>query len=419
MAAEFLLRIRIERRILIPARRDQAGNAAPSRFLATARLRPLSGRADTLTRNVATLGPRPAANSGFLPFRGKSLPAFTLIELLVVISIIAILIAILLPALYMARQEGDSIVCTSNLQQLGTAAMEFAQAHNGLLQPDSDAHLVDNIDPMHTMFAYRYGANIDSQNTGGATSSILKDWASALVPYLGGSDQQTFQTITVNGAASKVFLCPSDPTLNYAWPGYRLYNNVTNPPGDVNGYFPISYGVNADICSVVSPTTGVGVFSASSAISVAPAPGRDPLNCRLYSVADPSQTLLFADCGTQPNFGGQDYRANTPLNYNDALYYTTNYDFGAKNLPPGVDSTTLLAMADTPWLRDRIPISADQLPLPVSAGKPPAIQNDGANKTIPIPDRHGNHINAAFCDGHAAAVTTSQFADVFVSPYGP
>ncbi len=417
MAAEFLLRIRIERRILIPARRDQAGNAAPSRFLATARLRPLSGSADALTRNVATLGPRPAANSGFLPFRGKSLPAFTLIELLVVISIIAILIAILLPALYMARQEGDSIVCTSNLQQLGTAAMEFAQAHNGLLQPDSDAHVVDNIDPMHTMFAYRYGANIDSQNTGGATSSILKDWASALVPYLGGSDQQTFQTITVNGAASKVFLCPSDPTLNYAWPGYRLVNNVSNPTGDPNGYFPISYGVNADICTIVDPTKGWGVFNQGSRVSVAGAPGGDPLNCRLYSVADPSQTLLFADCGTQPNFGGpNDYSSSAPLNDNDALYYTTNYDFGA-NLPKGVNAATLQAVADTPWLRDRIPISADQLP--VSAGKPPAIQNDGANNTIPIPDRHGNHINVAFCDGHAAAVTTSQFADVFVSPYGP
>ncbi|MEM6332179.1 MAG: DUF1559 domain-containing protein [Planctomycetota bacterium] len=60
---------------------------------------------------------------------------FTLIELLVVISIIALLISILLPALTSARQAALSMKCKTQLRQLGIAFATYADAHQGLIPP--------------------------------------------------------------------------------------------------------------------------------------------------------------------------------------------------------------------------------------------------------------------------------------------
>lgn len=62
---------------------------------------------------------------------------FTLIELLVVIAIIAILAAILLPALNSARQRGMDAQCRSNLKQLGSIAFQYSDSSDGYIPPTS------------------------------------------------------------------------------------------------------------------------------------------------------------------------------------------------------------------------------------------------------------------------------------------
>jgi prepilin-type N-terminal cleavage/methylation domain-containing protein/prepilin-type processing-associated H-X9-DG protein len=140
--------------------------------------------------------------------------AFTLVELLVVIAIIGMLVALLVPAVQMAREAGRRATCLNNLKQVTTAATQFVTTKEYF--PGFANRRVGTSGP----------ASATNQN-------IYVGWVPQILPYIERNDlftryQQLGATANLTSIQQRieVLACPSDFALNSA------------PTPDVLSYFP-------------------------------------------------------------------------------------------------------------------------------------------------------------------------------------
>ncbi len=145
---------------------------------------------------------------------GSLAHAFTLIELLVVISIIALLIAILLPALGAARQSADTVVCKSRMRQIAIGWQYYADDNDDISVPGQPGRYADdslNLYPLGNGMHYR------------PRWFALIGAAAGFDAYSEPSEDPVDEhSLPVDG--SEVFLCPTVPdwtsTRNYPF-GYN------------------------------------------------------------------------------------------------------------------------------------------------------------------------------------------------------
>ena len=194
---------------------------------------------------------------------------FTLIELLVVISIIALLISILLPALQAARGAARVTACLSNQRQLALASFMYSHDHGDWLHPASYTVTVDG-----GLGAYSWDDLLIEYISPGVPESVKASWGAAVI-----------------GRRGRIFTSPADP----------------DAPVNANMH-PRSYSMVANRISG-SAWLGVTYFNALDFNNLSAARSR-MFRRSSQELPNPSGTYLFALFNDGRNYTGNNAGAH-------------------------------------------------------------------------------------------------------------
>jgi prepilin-type N-terminal cleavage/methylation domain-containing protein/prepilin-type processing-associated H-X9-DG protein len=173
--------------------------------------------------------------------------AFTLIELLVVIAIIAILAALLLPALSKSKDAAKTVTCLNNLKQLQLCSHLYTLDNNDSLPPNNFVYDIISDQPWDTGASWCTNIAIYDTNAAGISGGLLFQYNTSVSLYHCPADQSTVQT------HSGIVL--SQPRLR----SYNLSQSVNGlaDSSDIAASIP-HYGKFTQIIN--PPTTGLIVF---------------------------------------------------------------------------------------------------------------------------------------------------------------